>query len=86
METKFSDDSLITDYNAVGIAEGFVESPSTDDANIIKDEIRAWSYIAGKELWRGLQGWFGRSIQNLVDNEIMNWKGEVNWNKVEELI
>lgn len=52
------------DYNAVGIAEGFIEA---DDEQQIID---AWQHLINTGLaWR-LQGWFGRQATALIDQGI----------------
>jgi len=52
-------------YRAVGIAEGFVESDSEEET------IAAWQYIYDHKLWQGLQGWFGRTVHQLLDEGII---------------
>jgi hypothetical protein len=79
-ETKFEDGSNITDYLAIGIAEGFEES------NEPIDVIRAWSYICGKGLWKELQGYFGMSVNNLIESKVLDIEGRINWDKYNELI
>jgi hypothetical protein len=79
-ETKFEDGSEITDYTAVGVAEGFVETEGNTDA------IRAWSYICGKELWKGLQGFFGRNVNTLIEDGVLRGNGKVDWDAYDELI
>lgn len=79
-ETKFEDGSEITDYMAVGVAEGFEETNGGTDA------IRAWSYICGKQLHRGLQGFFGRQVNSLIENGVLRGNGKVDWDEVDNLI
>jgi hypothetical protein len=51
-------------YDAVGIAEGFIEAESEDQI------IQAWQTLIDTGLaWR-LQGWFGRQAQHLIDEGI----------------
>lgn len=52
-------------YNAIGIAEGFVESNNENEV------IAAWQYIWDKSLWKGLQGFFGRTVHNLLDQGLI---------------
>lgn len=49
------------DYRAVGIAEGFLISNSQDEY------LRAWQHLIDTGLVWSLQGWFGRTAQNLID-------------------
>lgn len=79
-ETKFADGTEITPYSACGCFEGF--EPRED----VLDNIRAASYIAGIGLWKTLQGHYGRTINSLVENEILTWEGIVNWDRVNEIL
>jgi hypothetical protein len=65
-------------YTAVGLAEGFVEGTSTE-------QLEAWAYIARTGMYRSLQGFFGRTIQSMVDNGTMDWDGNIDWDRVDEL-
>ena len=58
-------------FNAVGIAEGFVEASSEEEV------IEAWQYLVDTGLAWQLQGWFGRTSNELIENGIIN-KGELN--------
>lgn len=78
-ETKFEDGSEITSYLAIGVAEGF----ETKNGNT--DTIRAWSYICGKGLHNALQGWFGRTISDIIDEGLLDSNGKVNWDTYNEL-
>lgn len=53
-------------YRAVGLAEGFEEGT--------EDEVRdAWQYLVNTGMAWSLQGWFGRTAQDLIDSgEIMS--------------
>ena len=85
-ETKFSDGSIIDNYMAVGIAEGFEESNAEEAIERQKDIIRAWSYICGTKLYRGLQGWFGRNVASFIEQGYMQDDGTVNWESIDEMI
>jgi hypothetical protein len=50
----------MTDYLAVGIAEGF-ELPESEE-----QLQEAWQYIYDKKLYLNLQGWFGRAVEHLI--------------------
>ena len=54
-----------TPYTAVGVAEGFIE-PSCP-----REILGAWQYISHKELWKGLQGWFGRTVYTLQRDNLI---------------
>jgi hypothetical protein len=48
-------------YDAVGIAEGWIEAESEDQL------IEAWQALIDTGLAWQLQGWFGRQAQALID-------------------
>jgi hypothetical protein len=54
----------VDNYTAVGIAEGFIESESEEQT------IEAWQTLIDTGLAWSLQGWFGRTARNLIDNGI----------------
>lgn len=54
----------INQFNAVGIAEGFIEC---NDEEII---IKAWQYLIDTGLAFQLQGWFGRSATDLINQGV----------------
>ena len=51
----------MTDFEAVGIAEGFGPATSEDQ------EIQAWQHLIDTGLAWQLQGWFGRIAQHLIE-------------------
>ena len=48
-------------FNAVGIAEGFIEAESEDQV------IEAWQTLIDSGLAWKLQGWFGRTASKLIE-------------------
>jgi len=55
-------------FDAVGIAEGFIESDSEEQV------IEAWQHLVDTgTVWK-LQGWFGRTASALIDNGIIQAK------------
>lgn len=59
-----SNGQILDDYTACGIAEGFVEiEGQTED-----DVLLAWSWIGKRKMYLWLQGWFGRTLRDLVEN------------------
>jgi len=64
-KTKFYKE--LTPYLATAIAEGFCEGEKATE----KEQITAWQYIYDKELYLGLQGFFGRTCRNLLENGII---------------
>ena len=59
----------MTDYMAVGIAEGFEEAENEDQV------IEAWQHIYDKRLHLSLQGWFGRTMKSLIEAGYINTDG-----------
>ena len=58
-------------YQAVGIAEGFIEATSEQEV------IEAWQYLVDTGLAWQLQGFFGRTAKTLIENGIIK-VGEIN--------
>ena len=56
-------------YNAVGIAEGFVEVDSEEQV------LEAWQYLVDTGMAWKLQGWFGRTAQQLINQGYINPPG-----------
>jgi len=59
----------MTDYDAVGMAEGFVECSSEEV------QIAAWQHLIDTGLAYRLQGFFGRTAENLIQAGICHRKG-----------
>ena len=55
----------ITDYQAVGLAEGFEEGTE-------EQIIKAWQHLHDTGLAYKLQGWFGRQAKYLINKGIIN--------------
>lgn len=51
-------------YTATGLAEGFIEADSEEQV------IEAWQHLIDTGLCWQLQGWFGRTARDLIDNGI----------------
>ena len=52
-------------YTAAGIAEGFIEPESEDQV------IEAWQYLHDTGLAYRLQGWFGRTARDLLEQGVI---------------
>ena len=52
-------------YMAVGIAEGFIEAESEEQV------IEAWQYLHDTKLGYQLQGFFGRTLNQLLNEGII---------------
>jgi hypothetical protein len=81
-ETKFENDTEITPYLASAYAEGFCEG---EDASP-RDTVRAWSYLCGTRIGYSLQGWYGRTITNLIEIGVMTEDGTIDWEHCDTLI
>jgi hypothetical protein len=84
METHFVPKSSRTNtpfstYQMIGIAEGFEEC---DNHEV---QIEAWASIGQKGLYTGLQGFFGRTLQRFIDEEILFDDFTINWDMVDEM-
>jgi len=58
--------SGLTTFDAVGLAEGFIEAESEDQV------IDAWQYLHDTGVAYQLQGWFGRTAQSLIAQGVIN--------------
>ena len=52
--------------NAVGIAEGWIEAKNE------KQVVDAWQYLHNTGLAYDLQGWFGRTARDLINEGVIN--------------
>ena len=57
---------MMDSYNAIGLAEGFIEAESEEQV------IEAWQYLHDTRIGYGLQGFFGRTLQQLLDEGIIS--------------
>ena len=56
----------MNDYEATGLAEGFIEAESEEQV------IKAWQHLHDTRLAYNLQGWFGRAARDLIERGIIN--------------
>ena len=59
--------SKMDDYKAVAIAEGFWGCDTNQE-----EQIEAWQYLHDTRLAYKLQGWFGRTVTQLIEEGIIN--------------
>lgn len=57
---------VLTDYEAIGIAEGFIEEENQEKV------IAAWQHLVDTGLVWSLQGWFGRTAHNMIQEGILS--------------
>lgn len=57
---------MMDSYKAVGIAEGFIECEDEDTI------IEAWQYLHDTRIGYGLQGFFGRTLKQLLNEGIIS--------------
>ena len=57
---------MMNTYQAVGLAEGFIEAESEEQV------IAAWQYLHDTKIGYGLQGFFGRTLNQLLDEGIIS--------------
>lgn len=53
-------------YTAVGIAEGFIQAESEEQV------LQAWQYLHDTKLGYQLQGFFGRTLNQLINEGMIN--------------
>ena len=58
-------ENKLTAYRATGLAEGFIEGTE-------QEVMEAWQYLHDTRLAYKLQGWFGRTAQQLINDGIIN--------------
>jgi hypothetical protein len=68
-----------TPYLAIAYAEGFLEGENAT----LSEQIEAWAVIAKLKLHRDLQGFFGRTVNHLIEQSIIDWDGNINWLVIE---
>jgi hypothetical protein len=71
-----------TPYLATAYAEGFGEG---EDATA-EEQVEAYACLVKTGMAWTLQGFFGRNAQNLIDRKILSKKGEIDWEKFDEMM
>jgi hypothetical protein len=57
---------MMATYQAVGLAEGFIEADSEDQV------LEAWQTLVDTGMAWQLQGWFGRTARHLIEEGYIN--------------
>ena len=70
METlnEQTSEQTFDDFTAIGIAEGFLECNSEEEM------IKAWQHLVDTDLAWKLQGWFGRTATDLINEGLIKAK------------
>lgn len=69
---------VMTPYLATAIAEGFCEGEDASE----ELKLQAWAYLIKTGMAWNLQGWFGRNAMFLIEQDIISYEGEINWDNV----
>lgn len=64
-KTKFY--KTLTSYLATAYAEGFCEGEGASET----EQLTAWQWLHDKGIAYKLQGWFGRTAQNLIEQGVI---------------
>lgn len=67
-----------TTYLATAYAEGFCEGTNATE----EETIEAWAYLILTKVCYSLQGWFGRTATSLIEKEVIDEKGVINWEEL----
>ena len=59
-------DKPMDEFTATGIAEGFIEAESREQV------VQAWQHLHDTGLAYRLQGWFGRTARNLIEQGVIH--------------
>lgn len=57
---------IMSTYRATGLAEGWIETDNMDEI------IEAWQHLHDTGVAYELQGWFGRTAEQLLENGVIN--------------
>ena len=66
-QREHKNDSGMTPYLAMAIAEGFKEGEHATQEQMIE----AWQYLHDTKLGYKLQGFYGRTLKSLIENNII---------------
>lgn len=78
IETRFSNGTPISDFNACAYAEGFCEGENAS----FGDQLRAWAHLIHTGRCWTLQGWYGRTARTLIDSGMISEEGIIDWDEV----
>ena len=69
-----------TGYLATAYSEGFCEGENAT----AEEALEAWACLIKTNLCSQLQGWFGRTAQNMLDFGLITKDGTINWELAEQ--
>jgi len=58
--------NIMDNFQAIGIAEGFIECDSEEQI------LQAWQHLHDTRIGYGLQGFFGRTLNQLLEEGLIN--------------
>lgn len=64
---------VMTPYLAAAYAEGFCEGEGASE----EEQLEAWAYLIKNGLCWSLQGWYGRTASDLIDQGIISKEGKI---------
>lgn len=70
-----------TTYLAIGCAEGFEMENATNE-----EKLESWAVLIKTKLCYSLQGWFGRTAKQFIEECFIEQDGTINWEIFEEKI
>jgi len=68
-----------TSYLATAYAEGFGEGENATQ----EESIEAWAVLIKTKLCNQLQGWFGRTANGLIEGDVIDKEGNINWDIID---
>jgi len=74
------EDVVFNIYLAVAYAEGLGQG----DGATQRQQIRAWAYIIKHDLAKGLQDWFGRTCNTLIQQGFVDKEGNISWKQLDD--
>ena len=69
-----------TPYLATAYAEGFCEGESGTQ----EQQLEGWACLISTGMCWSLQGFFGRTASDLIENGLIEKDGKINWDIVEQ--
>jgi hypothetical protein len=64
---RYLTDTKWDSFKACSIAEGFCGGEDASE----EEKHDAWQYIVDSGLWKGLQGWYGRTANSLIEQGLI---------------